>query len=61
LKKIPNDGTFDQSASIKRAANKAMLANCSYGYDLTAATDRLPLSLQVALLSSLFESDVAEA
>jgi hypothetical protein len=61
LKAIPNDGTFDQAASIKRAGEKSEIANCSFGYDLTAATDRLPLALQVALLSSLFNTEMAEA
>jgi len=61
LKAIPNDGTFDQAASIKRAGEKSKVANCSFGYDLTAATDRLPLDLQIALLSSLFNTEMAEA
>jgi len=38
-----------------------MEAGCSFGYDLTAATDRLPLKLQTALLSSLFNTEMAEA
>jgi hypothetical protein len=61
LKRIPNDGTFDQAASIKRASEKSIVAKCSFGYDLTAATDRLPLSLQISLLSSLFNNEMAEA
>jgi hypothetical protein len=32
---------------------------CSYGYDLSAATDRLPLSLQIKLLSGLFSKEFA--
>jgi hypothetical protein len=61
LKRIPNDGTFDQVASIKRASEKSLVSKCSFGYDLTAATDRLPLSLQISLLSSLFSNEMAEA
>lgn len=53
LKTLPNDGTFDQTASVKRAAEKAKKANCSFGYDLSAATDRLPIALQVEILAAL--------
>jgi hypothetical protein len=53
LKSLPNDGTFDQHASEMRARAKAKIANKSFGYDLTAATDRLPLSLQIAILNAL--------
>jgi hypothetical protein len=42
LRKIPNDGTFDQEASIKRSQDKAIKANCAYSFDLSSATDRLP-------------------
>jgi len=54
LKRLPNDGTFDQGASIKRAADKVKISKCSWGYDLTAATDRLPLELQIGVLASFF-------
>jgi len=61
LSNIPNDGTFDQQASVRRAAEKSLKASCSFGYDLTAATDRLPLTLQISLLTSLFNSEMAQA
>jgi hypothetical protein len=50
LKSLPNDGTFNQNASIKRAGAKALLYGKSYGYDLSAATDRLPIGIQTMLL-----------
>jgi hypothetical protein len=53
LKLLPNDGTFDQHASVRRCQEKAALSGKSYGYDLSAATDRLPISLQVEILNSL--------
>lgn len=59
LRQLPNDGTFDQQASVRRAAAKSIKANCSFGYDLSAATDRLPLTLQVAILSNLFSKEMA--
>lgn len=61
LKSLPNDGTFDQTASVKRAAEKAKKANCSFGYDLSAATDRLPIALQVEILSALIGDEGASA
>jgi hypothetical protein len=61
LKQLPNDGTFDQNSSIRRAASKAKEANCSFGYDLSAATDRLPLELQIGVLSSFFSWKFAYA
>lgn len=60
LRRIPNDGTFDQEAAFSRAQAKASKAGCSFGYDLSAATDRLPLSLQVKILESWFGAEVAE-
>jgi hypothetical protein len=61
LKSVPNDGTFDQHASVKRCFEKSKAANQSFGYDLSAATDRLPISLQVSVLSSLLGQDYANA
>lgn len=60
LKRLPNDGTFDQTAAWKRAALKSIKSNCSFGYDLSAATDRLPIGLQVEILSNLIGSDMAK-
>jgi hypothetical protein len=53
LKSIPNDATFDQNAAVERCFTKARKSGCSFGYDLSAATDRLPVRLQVSILSSL--------
>jgi len=62
LGKLPNDGTMDQEASFARAQNKARESGCAYGYDLSAATDRLPLSIQKWILSSLSGSkELAES
>jgi len=61
LRALPNDGTFDQGASIRRAAEKVKLSGCSFGYDLSAATDRLPLELQIGVLSSFFSWQMAYA
>jgi hypothetical protein len=61
LKQIPNDGTFDQRAAVRRCFAKAAQFKCSYGFDLSAATDRLPIDLQVEVVSFLFGRDFALA
>lgn len=50
LRKLPNDGTFDQDQSFQRAKEKATLFNNAFSIDLSAATDRLPLFLQSHIL-----------
>jgi len=54
FKKIPNDCTHDQDWGFRYAQGLSLKYNCSFGFDLSAATDRLPLSSQVAILNSLF-------
>jgi len=49
LKGIPTDGTFDQGFPIARADGFPGL----WSLDLTAATDRLPIWLQVQLIAAL--------
>lgn len=56
LRSLPNDGTLDQNASYKRARQKSIKYGCSFGYDLSAATDRLPISIQVSIMRGLFEA-----
>nr|WAY16604.1 putative RNA-dependent RNA polymerase [Rhizoctonia solani mitovirus 123] len=53
LRSLPNDGTFDQNASVKRCMVKSNIAGKSFGYDLSAATDRLPIDLQVQIINKL--------
>jgi len=60
LKTIPNDATFDQEAAVRRCFSKVKEAKKSYGFDLSAATDRLPISLQVSVLSSLIGQEAAK-
>jgi hypothetical protein len=54
FKSLPNDGTHNQDAAFIRAQEKAVRYNQAYCYDLSAATDRLPIKLQVSILDSLF-------
>jgi len=61
LKIIPNDGTFDQEGSVERSMKKSQVANCAFSFDLTAATDRLPVSLSAAILSSVLGFPLGDA
>jgi hypothetical protein len=61
LRGLPNDGTHDQHKSVLRASEKALLANQSFGYDLSAATDRLPVFLQTRVLAIIYGSKFADA
>jgi len=54
FKNLPNDSTHDQDEGFKRAALKAVKHGSAYCFDLSAATDRLPIKLQSAILDSLF-------
>lgn len=55
LRLIPNDGTFDQEASIKRSMSKALKAKKAWSFDLTAATDRLPVILTAIIIEFIFK------
>lgn len=58
---IKQDGTFDQGAPVERLL-EWMVANqtsWSASYDLSAATDRLPVVIQVELLKPLLGDEMA--
>lgn len=58
LRKIPMDGTFNQLRPLTRVPwGKAPL----YSFDLSAATDRLPIWLQTKILSEVFGDDFGKA
>jgi hypothetical protein len=60
LGSIPTDGTFDQLKPLKRLielANRERLP--LYSFDLSSATDRLPVSIQVELLKFLIGEKLA--
>jgi len=59
LSLLPNDSTFNQGAAFKRAVSKAEKSGHSYGFDLSAATDRLPLIIQIKLLSGFIGDHLA--
>jgi hypothetical protein len=53
LRRIPQDGTFDQDASVQYAIELSKKSAFAGSYDLSAATDRLPLVLQSFLMNSI--------
>jgi hypothetical protein len=50
LRRIPQDGTFDQLAPVKSLLEFSRLGYPSYSFDLSNATDRLPVALQEQIL-----------
>lgn len=61
LKLLPNDGTFDQDASVKRSIEKSSKSCCAYSFDLSSATDRLPLTIQIDILDKLMPIPIGKA
>lgn len=65
LKRNPADGTFNQDGPLKRLiyltnVTKEIVNPMFYSFDLSAATDRLPIHLQTDVLSTMFGNDFAE-
>lgn len=56
LSGVAQDGTFNQMRPLKGHSSRF---NMSFSLDLTAATDRLPLIIQTALMSQLIGLDLA--
>jgi hypothetical protein len=50
LYSLDTDATCDQDAAIKRGQQMLAKSNFAASYDLSAATDRLPVELQALLL-----------
>jgi hypothetical protein len=60
FKLLPNDGTHDQERAFTYAQSLAQKYGRSFGFDLSSATDRLPVDCQARILSSLFGSNFGE-
>jgi len=54
LERIPMDGTFNQEAPLKRLIELAPSGTIFHSFDLSAATDRLPIDVQAQILDILF-------
>jgi hypothetical protein len=63
LKDIAQDGTFNQARPIDELMErvKDMKDKRSYSFDLSAATDRLPVQLQTDILSKILGSEISNA
>jgi hypothetical protein len=54
LRALPEDGTFDQLAPTKRLIAYVRASGAKvFSYDLSAATDRLPIAFQIQVLEAL--------
>lgn len=53
LARIPNDATMDQDAAVERGLQMLRKQGFAASYDLSAATDRLPVSLQALLVDHI--------
>jgi hypothetical protein len=54
LEDIPQDGTYNQLEPVIKLLRKVSPDQTIYSYDLSAATDRLPVLLQGLLLAQIF-------
>jgi len=53
LRRISTDGTFDQTKPLDNLLSNPLAGHKFYSFDLTAATDRLPIDLQCDILDTL--------
>lgn len=60
LSSIPEDGTFNQLKPVKRLLGKVGNDTTIYSYDLSAATDRIPVVIQEYLLAQVFGQSFAK-
>lgn len=61
LRMVPTDGTFNQTAPVERLIEQFNQdGQWVASYDLSAATDRLPLALQVELLKPLLGDQLSQ-
>lgn len=61
LEEIPQDGTFDQLKPVKALLRKVGHDTTIYSYDLSAATDRIPVVIQEILLAQVFGASFSKA
>lgn len=61
LREIPQDGTFDQLKPVVRLLKKVNSNTVIHSYDLSAATDRIPVVIQELLLAEVFGTEMAFA
>jgi len=60
LKRIPMDGTIDQDKVFERIQHASTTNLPMWSFDLSAATDRLPIALQKSVLENFIGGDLAQ-
>jgi hypothetical protein len=60
LRKLPMDGTWDQGKAADRVREETKKGTKLYSFDLSAATDRFPVTFLVLVLGALLGPEVAE-
>lgn len=60
LRQIPGDWTFDQEGGKEWVRKKTTTAKWSASYDLSNATDRLPLDLQAKIISTVLPGELGD-
>lgn len=58
LEIVPTDGTFDQLKPVRAMLDKGYKGKF-YSFDLSAATDRLPVALQEQILTQFVSKEYA--
>nr|QIR30267.1 RNA-dependent RNA polymerase [Plasmopara viticola lesion associated mitovirus 44] len=59
LKTLPQDGTFDQDKPLDILLSKDISSQI-YSFDLSAATDRLPLDIQQDILNIIYSDNIGD-
>jgi hypothetical protein len=60
LKRLETDGTFDQELAFARILEKSK-GHKTFCFDLSGASDRIPLQVQTIVISELFSPAIADA
>jgi hypothetical protein len=59
LKNLSTDGTYSHG-SIANSMKKRTAKGSTYCFDLTAATDRMPVEIQKSVISKLFSQEISD-
>jgi hypothetical protein len=61
LKHVPQDGTHDQVKPLTALLKRKSAGSKFYSFDLSAATDRLPVRVQWPIIANMFYSEFADS
>jgi hypothetical protein len=60
LKSLETDGTYDQEEAFRRILNRSK-GHKTFCFDLSGASDRIPLKVQEIMMSELFSPEIANS